>query len=202
MEIIPVIHIKKRKIVTSGNKDFDNVKNLLKKYENNFIYLLDHDGVSKNKPNLCLFQKLSRNHDLWVDTGPRVIGDIVDSVVAGASKITIRENLIDKTDSLTINEILENEIYIKISSNLESISENIIPTWVYGLVFFIDEMNFKLDFKNQSYFKRMVEKKVAYLYLSNINNLKHINKFDIKGILVDIEKIKEFENNWNTNQRK
>ena len=60
MNIIPLIHINKRKIVNSNFNNLENIKDLLSAYEDDFIYLLDYDGIKKNRPNICLFQKLSK----------------------------------------------------------------------------------------------------------------------------------------------
>ena len=71
------------------------------------IYVLDIDGIEKDKPNLCLYQDLSKSHVLWVDTGPRVLGDIVDVIMAGATNITIRNNLWRGLDVSSIKEITD-----------------------------------------------------------------------------------------------
>lgn len=193
MKIIPLIHIKKRKIVKSNLNNFENIEYLLNKYEDDFLYILDLDGIKKNQPNLCLFQKLSKKHDLWVDAGPRVIGDIVDSVIAGASKITVRKNLINNADIPNIKEIVENEIYMNITPKFfQSSNNNIIKTSVNGLVLFNNEINHLYDFKDQSYLKNIVKNK-TYIYLSTKEEIQNIKKFNFEGYLVDIEKIEEFK---------
>lgn len=198
MNIIPLIHINKRKIVNSDFNNLENIRDLLPVYEADFIYLLDHDGINKNRPNLCLFQKLSKKYNLWVDTGPRVIGDIVDSVIAGASKITVRENLINEKDTSLINELIENDIYIIINPYFSSLSnEYKIQSNVNGFVIIKDEINHKYDFKNESYLKNVVKNNKTYYYLSKKENFHYIKSYDFEGYLIDIEKIKEFEKFWN-----
>ncbi len=193
MKIIPLIHIKKRKIVKSNHNNFENIEYLLKKYEDAFLYVLDHDGLKKNQPNLSLFQKLSKKHDLWVDAGPRVIGDIVDSVIAGASKITVRKNLIDNTEIPDIKEIVENDIYMTITPEFfQQSTNNIFKANINGLVLFNNDINHLYDFKDQSYFKNIVNNK-TYVYLSTKEELHTLKKFNFEGYLIDIEKIEEFK---------
>jgi len=191
MKFIPLIHIKNGKIVKLNYNSFENIEYLLTKYEDNILYVLDHDGIKKNRPNLCLFQKLSKKHELWVDAGPRVIGDIVDSIIAGASKITIRITLIDDLDIPNINEIVENDVYMKIPQNFFHSSNNIIKTNINGLVLFNDEINHLYDFKDRSYLKNIVNNKI-YVYLSSKEEIQNIKKFNFEGYLVDIDKIEEF----------
>jgi len=194
MDIIPLIHIYKRKIVNSNYNDFENFKILLQKYKDEYIYIFDHDGINKNQPNLCIFQKLSKNHDLWVDSGPRVFGDIVDSIVAGASKITVRKNLVINADTLSINEILENEIYMNIDKKFfQSSNNDLIKKNVNGFVILNDEKTSNYDFKDNSDIRNIVNNNNSYAYLSSKEDIHYINKFDFKGLLVDIEKISEFE---------
>ena len=190
MKIIPLIHIKKRKIVKSNQNNFENIEYLLKKYEDALLYILDHDGLKKNQPNLSLFQKLSKIHELWVDAGPRVIGD---SVIAGASKITVRKNLIDNTEIPNIKEIVENDLYMTITPEFfQPSTNNIFNTNINGLVLFNNDINHLYDFKDQSYLKNIVNNK-TYVYLSTKEEFQTLKKFNFEGYLIDIEKIEEFK---------
>jgi hypothetical protein len=195
MKIIPLIHIKQNKIVNSDFNKLENIKNLIDKYEDDTIYLLDHDGINKNRPNICLFKKLSKKHNLWIDTGPRVIGDIVDTVIAGASKITIRKDLLNNVNTSTINEILENEIYMKIDPDFyQYTNDHILKINFNGYVILNDEKKFNYDFKDQSYIKKIIKNTKTYFYIKNKELIRFTNKFNFEGFLIDIEKIKEFEN--------
>ena len=92
-----------------------SLNGLLERVKDDELYVLDHDGIEKNKPNLCLYQKLSKNHELWIDAGPQTLGDVVDSVVAGATAITIRKKLWRDADIFGIKEVIENKIYVDVN---------------------------------------------------------------------------------------
>jgi len=193
MKIIPIVKIKKRKIVKLNNKNFENIDTLLNNYKDEYIYILDYDGILKNKPNLCMFQKLSKNHDLWVDTGPRVMGDIVDSVIAGASTITIRKELITLNETLNINEILENDIYINLNiKNLNKSNDNfkIKLNFLFPLTSQVYDENFIHD---PNIYLNSIKNKKAFVYLSSKEDIQKIKKTDFKGYLIDIENIEEFK---------
>lgn len=187
MKIIPLLHIKKGEIVNSNYNSFKNIKYLLDKYREDFLYIFDHDGIIKNRPNLCIFQKLSKNHELWVDAGPRDIGDVVDSIIAGASKITVRDDFIDLSDILSSNDILEEDIYINISS------DNDLEKKLDVLVPFDSKINYQYEFKYQSPIKNSVNNKF-YAYVSSKEDIQKLKKLDIKGFLIDIERIEEYKN--------
>ena len=57
MEIIPLIRMEKRKILDDALSD-----NVLEQIdEEQIIYILDMDGIEKDKPNLCTYQRLSKS---------------------------------------------------------------------------------------------------------------------------------------------
>lgn len=191
MKIIPLINIKKRKIVKLNYKNFENINTLLENYKDEYLYILDHDGILKNRPNLCTFQKLSKNHDLWVDTGPRVVGDIVDSVIAGASIITIRKELINLNESSNINEILENDIYLNTPYFKKFGDDNKIE--LNFLIPFSDRINNKDYLDDLNFHLNSIKNNNVYVYLSSKEAIQKIKKIDVKGYIIDIENIEEFK---------
>lgn len=188
MKIIPLITIKKGEILIS---DFNKkIKDTLDKYKDKILYLYDLDGINRNKPNLCLFQKLSKTHELWVDAGPRSIGDIVDTIVSGASKITIRLDLFELSDISSINEILENEIYLSIIDKNNLKNNNITKN-----LDILKLVNDKIIYKIENKYKNLLDflDEESYIYISSKNDIKKI-KTNISGYIIDIEKIEEYKN--------
>ncbi len=115
--MIPIIYIKKKKIVDDNGRILkvskeigEVIKSLGKEYGE--VYLVDIDGLEKNKADLNLYGKLS--HDsLWIDAGPRFLGDLVDLFVAGASKVTIRWKMMDMQTMREARRICEGKIFLK-----------------------------------------------------------------------------------------
>jgi len=60
MKIIPLIHLKKGKMIGPKHSDNFSLTDLLERYKDDDLYILDQDGIEKNKPNLCIYQKLSK----------------------------------------------------------------------------------------------------------------------------------------------
>ena len=137
MEQVPLIKIHKRQILPDTPLNEEEI--LEKIGENSLLYILDIDGIEKDKPNLCTFQKLSKNFDLWLDFGPRNLGDIVDGFMAGATRITIRREFCRQIDVDSIREITENKIYANI--NLES-KQKIVDD---ELIKILDHKNLNFD---------------------------------------------------------
>ncbi|MFO7677141.1 MAG: hypothetical protein R6V50_01985 [Thermoplasmatota archaeon] len=127
MKIIPLLYFKKRKIYTNTNKEQISTQEIINSIEKETnVYFIDYDGIEKNKPNFCTYQRISSHYKLWVDYGPRSIGDIFDIVMAGVLNITIRKNLIEYLKIESIKNVIENPIYeyftINKSTDISTIS--------------------------------------------------------------------------------
>ncbi|RLF39869.1 MAG: hypothetical protein DRN00_00860 [Thermoplasmata archaeon] len=70
-------------------------------FKGEFLYIMDIGGLLRNEPSLELYQKISPLIPLWIDSAPRRYEDVMDIVVAGASKVTIRREIFeDNLESL------------------------------------------------------------------------------------------------------
>jgi hypothetical protein len=193
MKIIPFIRLKKKKMI---NGDFDNIDDFFKKSnENKLIYIFDLDGIERNKPNLCTYQKMSITYELWVDSGPRTLGDVVDAFMAGSAAITIRKNLYPKLDMASIREITENKIFINI--DLEEQDEYRILDNFFnaadGIVNLTSKEKITTNFKYGDFLKSMKMKNKIYSYEVDSNNVSYWKGFGVEGLLIDINKLEEFK---------
>jgi uncharacterized protein related to proFAR isomerase len=189
MEIIPLIYMKKRKIFVDKTKSSLPQKEFFKKFETEKkIYILDLDGIEKNKPNLCTYQRLSNKYDLWVDFGPRNIGDVVDATMAGATDITLRKHLSPELNISDIRELSENKIYGNIDFDEELSNNN-----VDGFVNFYKKEEIESDFKYSDLFKRRIQKKKTYCYESNPKNWPYWKRYGVKDFIIDINRKKEVQ---------
>ena len=188
MQIFPLIKIKNREILNS------NYEELLEKLsENDILYIYDLDGITKDKPNLCTFQRLSKTHELWVDSGPRNLGDVVDSLMSGVVAVTLRKNLWKNIDLEKIREITENNIYANIDPDGKQNLSDFFYTDVDGLVNFISKEEIDSDEDYYNILKQLLQKNKNYTYERNIHNLNYWKTKGIENILVDIEKYEEFK---------
>jgi len=192
MEIIPLITMKKRKIAEdapSGNI-LDKIK------DDSILYILDLDGIEKDKPNLCTFQRLSPLYELWVDFGPRDLGDVVDAFMAGATMITLRNHLCPQLSVSHIREISENKVYTNIdfeNMNLFNVDDLIFYD-SDGLVNLNGKTKLDQDIRYGDYLNNLKMKNKIFTYDSELENLPYWKQFGSEGLLVNINKIEEFKN--------
>ena len=190
MNLVPLIHMKNRKIYLEEGGPPITFKEFLNKIEGEpKIYIFDIDGIEKDKPNLCTYQRVSGAHELWVDFGPRNLGDVVDATMAGATDITLRKNLSPQLTISEIREITENKIYAD-----DAFREDPSFYDFDGLVTFKIRQELESSFKFDHSFKNIVSKLDIYSYDSDINNFTYWKDFGIRGLLIDISKIQEFKN--------
>jgi hypothetical protein len=193
MENIPLLHIKKRKIVNHKNIEICNIEKLLEDFKDKRIYLYDHDGLNKNKPNLCLYQKFSKYHNLWIDAGFRFIGDLYDSIIAGADSITIRKELWTDTEIEKLKDITECKIYNNINStNLPNRSNKLFEK-IDGCVILGDIYFLKNNFQISEFIKNLSKKIDVYIYYDETIEFSFYKKLNLSGLIIDIEHIKEFK---------
>lgn len=190
MEIIPLITLKKRKMIAE-NEDIitiEDLKNLVKKDDS--IYFYDLDGIDRDKPNLCIFQNLSTSHQMWIDSGPRVLGDIVDLVMAGATRITLRKNVWLNLDISSVKEITESKIFIGIdtlNNEIKNIDMSLFSD-VDGYVYFGNKSDFERDFKLSSKLRNLCKNYSIYVYEKNKNNISFWENLGVTGVLMDLKK--------------
>jgi len=191
MEIVPCITLK------NYNKlnyfiSVESISQYIKEGEK--LYILDLDGIEKNKPNLCFYQKLSNSYDLWIDCRPRNIGDVIDIFMTGATSITIRRTLNPLFSISDIRDISENKVYINIElQDYKNYSSDDLFLKEYdGFVNFNNREEIEQDFKFVEYLNKMQNK--IYCYENNVKNHSFWEKIGVTGLLVDINNLKEFKN--------
>ena len=190
MDFIPLIYMKDRKIHTGKTSDAISIIDFLKQAkEIKKIYILDLDGVEKDKPNLCTYQRLAGQIDFWVDSGPRDKGDIVDATMSGATDITLRKKLCPNLQVSEIKEISENKIYEKID-----FTEELPFNDINGFVNFNRKEEIEGNFEYSDKLKRKIANNILYSYESELKNINYWKHFNVEGLLVDFNKLKEFKN--------
>jgi uncharacterized protein related to proFAR isomerase len=191
MEIIPCVTLKNYKII-NNSISATNISEYIK--EDEVLYILDLDGIEKGKLNLCIFQKLSSKYQLWIDCGPRNIGDVVDIFMAGATSITVRRNLNPSFSISDIRDISDSKIYLNIDfKDYKNYSDDDLFLKEYdGFVNFNNKEEIEQDFKFEDYLNKMQNK--IYYFENNPKNNSFWERFGATGLLVDINKFKGFKN--------
>ena len=196
MKIIPLIYFQKRKIYAEKDGDELSLKDLLTYVDKDAeIYVFDKDGIEGDKPNLCTYPKLSEHLKIWVDAGPRVLGDIVDEVMAGATNITVRTHLWPKADFVAIQEMIENNIYIHVDLKNRNAQDVGVPFFdaFAGLIVFNAKTQIETDFGARDILRQFRTKNSFYAYESDPKHVSYWEKLGAGGLLVEINKIKEFK---------
>jgi hypothetical protein len=193
MHLIPLIHLQNRKIIGITKKTINPQTLQETLNQTQPLYLLDHDGIKKDKPNLCLYKQLSEHHPLWVDGGPRSLGDIVDTVMAGATTITIRKHLWPTYNLSSIKELTDNQLFLYHDPRTKSKdTPNTAPSYLgNGIILFNHDNQLLTDFTLKSIIKTLSTKYPTYIYEPSLQNQKIWKNLNVQGLLIDFGKIKE-----------
>ncbi|MEA2054415.1 MAG: hypothetical protein U9O96_04780 [Candidatus Thermoplasmatota archaeon] len=112
MEKIPLVYIERGKIA-EGRKRFNAVEKLRElKKEYKEVYVIDMDGIKKNKSNLDVYKKVSQKPFLWIDSLPRYLEDVMDLIIVGAKRITVGD-IIDDDGLSKIRDMCDGEIFLR-----------------------------------------------------------------------------------------
>jgi len=114
VRLIPALSIHEgRLVVFSKKKGYDPledddgetipakefVQELVKRF-GEVVYLMDIDGIERNRPQYSLMKELSKEAELWVDAGFRTVEALIDSFVAGADKAIISTKTMEGLDDI------------------------------------------------------------------------------------------------------
>jgi len=191
MNIVPLISIKKGILLDGKDGNQISIDNLFKQVEKDtMLYVLDLNGIEHNNPSLDLYQKLTEHCTLWIDDGPRRLDDIMDTIMAGATNVTLREELWPEMDLPTVFELTDDEVYLCINSTYRQQSQ--ITTFAQqdiGVVVFNQESSTNDDLNSVNFFKNLAIKHKIYLYTAESDISSLWEERGVTGILVDLNKI-------------
>jgi len=112
MKEFPLIYVKNGKIIDEDGRKIMDWKEKADRFAE--IYIMDLDGIERNEPNLDFYQSIYKKK--WIDAFPRKFEDVMDLVVAGGSKIVIREGF-DERDAGRIFDEVDAELYLSLSKD-------------------------------------------------------------------------------------
>jgi hypothetical protein len=190
MNIVPLISVKKGQLFDGKDGTVLSIDDLFTRVEKDaMLYVLDYDGINNNNPNLELYQRLTEHCTLWIDDGPRRIDDVMDTIMSGATNLTLRTEFWPDVDVPGVLELTDDEIYFAIGQESQRQSHS-LPFMQDGIgaVIFENETQISGDFTYGSTLKELAGKYKIYLYNVLSNNRHHLEEFGVTGILVDLSK--------------
>jgi hypothetical protein len=190
MNIVPLVYVKDGKLLDGKDGNQVSTDDLFKRVEKDtMLYVLDLDGIEHGNPALDLYQKLTEHCILWIDDGPRRIDDVMDTIMAGATNITLREDLWPEMDILGVFELTDDEVYFGIiSGHTEQPWALSVPQQDIGVVVFSLTSQINSDFIFVSFLKNLALKHKIYLHTVAQNTIPLWEEHGITGILIDLNK--------------
>ena len=188
MKIVPVVYIKDKKIWAKKDGEPMSIKDILDKVKaDEEIYILDGDGIEENRPEFSVYQDLSERYTIWVDAGPRILDDVVDVVMGGASIIILREKMFLVSDLPDVKEFTDCLIYSYV--DLQKDEEHVLSMPpIDGLVICNDRSQFEEDFRLCELLKNLCKKYSIYVFENNRENIQYWEGLGITGVILPLEK--------------
>jgi hypothetical protein len=186
METIPVLYLSKTYEKNQLSPLY--LRDIMKKQGFSNLYVIDEQGIKRNQPQYAFYQRFSPMFDLWVDTGPRDMGDVVDDIFSGAKRIIIRLNLWLKESLSQIRELTEHDIFLAVEGHKLShlYTHPLLYEEADGLIVFMTS-EVKTGFKNESTLNQVMRNKPVYVFDMQENESYWTSK-KINGLLQDINR--------------
>lgn len=190
METVPLIHIKNGRLLDRKDGEPLSIDDLFKHADKDaMLYILDLDGIEHNNPNLDIYQKLTERCILWIDNGPRRIDDVMDTIMAGATTITVRTERWPDADIPAILEITDDDIYLAMTPEQKEQVRSLLQSYEnLGAVVFSEEQHIEQDFSYAHVLNEAVLKHKIYLYTTAQLNVSYWSERGVTGVLVDLHK--------------
>ncbi len=190
MHIVPLISIKKGLLYDGTEGITLSIEDLFTRVEKDtMLYVLDYDGIEHNNPNFELYQRLTEHCVLWIDDGPRRLDDVMDTIMAGATNITLRAALWPDADIPGVLELTDDEIFFMLPfENHEQISRIPFMQNTIGAVLFETGHQNIGDFTSNSTIKGFAAKHKIYLYTDQSKNHSHLEELGLTGMVVDLSR--------------
>jgi hypothetical protein len=184
MNIVPLVSIKNTRLFDGKEGNSLLLAEVLKRVEkDSLLYVLDRDGIERNNPNLELYQRLAEHCILWIDNGPRRIDDVMDTIMSGATNITLREECWLALDMPGVQDLTDDEIYLdKTVQYQEQKTLQHVYSGDIGTILFNEEALYGVFSK-----ERTANQKI-YLYASSLEKLQLWTEQGICGIIIDLNK--------------
>jgi uncharacterized protein related to proFAR isomerase len=190
MNIIPLIYIENGVLLMNRDGEQLSIDELFQRVQKDtMLYVLDFDGIEHDNPQLDLYQKLSDHCILWVDAGPRMLDDVMDMIMAGATNITLREELWPAIDILGIQDISEGEMYLAVDpQQQETTIEPLLLKELTGVIIFNNDNQISIDIRSRGFLKEFATNQKIYLSDVPSADVAYWEGRGVTGILADLKK--------------
>ena len=184
MNIVPLVCIKNTILLDGKEGNVVLLADISKRLEkDSLLYVLDLDGIEHYNLNLEMYQRLAEHCILWIDNGPRRIDDVMDTIMAGATNLTVREDLWPALDMPDIQELTDDEVYLEQTKQYQ---EQKTVQHVYsgdiGVILFDEEAMYGFVPNGRTASQRI------YLYTSSLEKVQLWTERGVFGIIIDLNK--------------
>lgn len=184
MDIIPLVSIKKGTLYNGRDGAALSIADLFTRIgKNAMLYVLDYEGIENNNPNFELYQRLTEQCTLWIDNGPRRIDDVMDTIMAGATNITLRRELWPDIDLPGIQQLTDDEIFLDMSTQHQEQQTLQVPyAGEIGIVLFNEDLLYG------RFSKDITAKQKIFLYADSTEKVPLWGEQGIAGVIIDLQK--------------
>jgi hypothetical protein len=191
MNVVPLVHVKYGRLHEGLDGDPLTVDEVFARVQKDtMLYVLDSDGIDHGNPDLELYQQLTEHCILWVDDGPRRIDDVMDTIMAGATNLTIRPDHWPEVNIDEIFDLTDDEVFYAVPLGQKDQAQRSTPVPPgAGIVAFFYQAGSQEDFTTDSYLKNIGINRKLYLYRSSAKSPSGWEEQTLAGLVVDLKNL-------------
>lgn len=114
--IIPMLVLRGRSTIRKeySNRALSELSKEFRKRGFESIYIVDRDGIEKNRPQLDIVQLLSEDFTVLYEGGPRSSANIIDMIIAGAEIAYLGTSTLSSLDEIELAHALTESLGLKV----------------------------------------------------------------------------------------
>ncbi len=186
IKIIPFVPVLNGNVAAPEGNRYRKLGNAVKTVKSSgydTFYVIDINGLIKNKPQINIIQEMSKEKNLWVESGARFAEDMIDVLMAGAEYAVLNTMLLD-LDELKKICVLSQNIMLHIEFKNDRVHQ-------MNIKYFADKAKeagikkFVMESRDYWLIKKLAKDAEMYIFAKK-DEIKKLEDAGVAGVLLDI----------------
>lgn len=187
IKIIPFIPVLNGNVVDAEGSRYRKLGNAVKTVKSSgydTFYVIDINGLIKNSPQINIIQEMSKEKNLWVESGVRFVEDMMDVLMAGAEYAVLNSMLVGLDELKKICSLSQN-----LMLHMECKNDRVHQM---NIEHFADKAKdagikkFVMGSRDYWLVKTLAKNAEVYVFAKN-DEIKKLEDAGVAGVLLDIQ---------------
>jgi phosphoribosylformimino-5-aminoimidazole carboxamide ribonucleotide (ProFAR) isomerase len=186
IKIIPFIPVLNGNVVVTEGKRYRKLGNAVKTVKSSgydTFYVIDINGLIKNRPQINIIQEMSKEKNLWVESGVRFAEDMMDVFMAGAEYAVLNSMLVGLDELKKICSLSQN-LMLHIECKNDRVHQMDIEDFA-DKAKEVGIKKFVMESRDYWLIKKLAKNAEMYIFAKK-DEIKKLGDAGVSGVLLDI----------------